>query len=112
MTIGCNESEAVAWLQYELSASAINELVGAATTTEDVAPIDASEAIRRLLKPESLPLGHRAMHRRLRRLWRSSRLLLDGIRLGDLEIKGRLRGRDCHRTAVTQPKAHRARLPT
>ena len=104
MTIGCNESEAVAWLQYELSASAINELIGAATTTEDAAPIDASEAIRRLLKPESLPLGHRAMHRRLRRLWRSSRLLLDGIRLGDLEIKGRL-----HAAAIATARPSRSR---
>lgn len=90
----CNETMMVRWLCYELSEAVQAELIADAADKvngTDAADISAEDAIRSLVRRERLRLGARSTHRRLRRQWRASRLLLRGIRLSDLGIRGRLR---------------------
>ena len=94
MAVGCNETVVARWLQYELSAADQAELVELAEART------AEAAILKLLRRESLTLGVRATHMRLRQAWRASRLFLRGVRLSDLAYMGRLHA---EAIAVTQP---------
>ena len=72
ISLGANKTAAVKWLCYQLGASAV------------IADVESG------IREEVLVLGDRKVHRRIRRLWRASRLLLRGYRLSDLSLYGRM----------------------
>ena len=97
IAVGCNETAFARWLRYELSEAALAELIVAATAAhaaDDMGEgiegaMDADAAISQLLRRETLKLGFRSTHSRLRHAWRGARLLLRGVRLSDLVYNGR-----------------------
>ena len=65
-------------------------MVANATEVNATGSIGAEAAIISLVRREELELGERSTYRRLRRLWHVGRLLLKGVRLGELVTNGRL----------------------
>ena len=93
--MGCNETEAEAWLRYqgvwdELRVVSNKHRGRLRLPIRLRASGDASAGEAGVLRAETLDLTHCSSHRRLRRLWRSRRLLLHGVRLSELADRGRL----------------------
>jgi len=97
--VGVNRTQAASWLQFELGCApaAISEAgadpssdppPAAAATSRSASRGAGSEDVWAQLTESSLPLSQRCTHRRLRRLWRDSRLLLYGVSLTDLLEQG------------------------
>ena len=103
VAVGCNETEAEAWLRYQgLRDGARLDMATDSRgrlhlpnrlhirSRQPSSSGDTGEGEASVLHAETLDLTHRSSHSRLRRLWQSERLLLHGVRLSELAARGNL----------------------